>query len=591
MEVTGNVDEGFIKCFTGTSDAVVFFTTEYIDETHYLSPEEKNAKTNGMIDAAVSSLAAVFLNSGIGIDSEGDYDTELAGKQITNIVNSNVNAAKSRGARTSSNKYRNTGNNGYQVKEYEDGIYEGYLTNGKRNGLGLFIYNSGLTYSGHWKNDVPSGRGMKRAEASYSSARRQSGMYNNGKLTGNVAVLEEGGDLYIGGFDSDYRYSGNGKMVYKNGNVYIGEMQKGYCQGKGTMFFNDGTKHVGSFYLGVIIGEGVRYYTDGSRLEGVWSQDGIYGKAKYYFADGGIYDGTFSSKYKFDGHGTRTWPNGDVYTGNFKNGAMSGKGKLTTKDGDSYEGDFLNGQYHGIGVVRFADGRIYQGEVNNGQMTGKGIYSCPDGVIEGNFLNGEAHGWAVFKDDRIIYCGEFDNGKQKGSGILYDKASHEYIRGMWNDEGQLLCSTDRGTCTIEELEGEGEGHLDYSNGDVYDGYIKYITPEGNGVYTYANGDKIEGTFVHGICEGKATITYVNGEKYIGETKNNKMNGNGTYLWPNGNSYIGKYYMGYQLGVGTMLYSNNRYESGSWKDGVLVKKEDEGKWKYENGKIVYKSKRR
>ena len=43
---------------------------------------------------------------------------------------------------------------------------------------------------------------------------------------------------------------------------------------------------------------------------------------------------------KIEGKGVWSWPNGDKYIRNFKNGKYNGYGVLVYNDGKRYEGDF-----------------------------------------------------------------------------------------------------------------------------------------------------------------------------------------------------------------------------------------------------------
>ena len=83
-------------------------------------------------------------------------------------------------------------------KEYHNGKYEGDYLNGKREGKGIYIYNSGDIYEGEYKNDLKDGYGIYK--------------YNNG-------------DVYEGNYKEGF-YDGKGKYTYADGDIYDGEFKK-----------------------------------------------------------------------------------------------------------------------------------------------------------------------------------------------------------------------------------------------------------------------------------------------------------------------------------------------------------------------------
>lgn len=83
-------------------------------------------------------------------------------------------------------------------------------------------------------------------------------------------------------------YSGNGKVSWTNGDVYVGELKEGYRMGNGRM-----------------------EWTSGDRYEGQWRSNLRHGK------------------------GTLTWKSGDSWTGNFKEDERTEDGVLTRRGIDS----------------------------------------------------------------------------------------------------------------------------------------------------------------------------------------------------------------------------------------------------------------
>lgn len=84
-----------------------------------------------------------------------------------------------------------------------------------------------------------------------------------------------------------------------------------------------------------------------------------------------------------DGHGTLTYPNGDYYTGEWRDGCKHGKGEFHYMDGSSYVGDWVDDQ------VRQPP-RRYLPLVHPEQPSGWGKLVWRNGVVyEGSWLEGK----------------------------------------------------------------------------------------------------------------------------------------------------------------------------------------------------------
>ena len=84
-------------------------------------------------------------------------------------------------------------------------------------------------------------------------------------------------------------------------------------------------------------------------------------------------------------------PNGDQFTGAFKEDGTYDYGTLRKANGLVYFGDFENG--HGSGVLIDEQGiPIYEPEFSEGLKSGVGILKDLDGSFLGEFLDGLPHG-------------------------------------------------------------------------------------------------------------------------------------------------------------------------------------------------------
>lgn len=109
--------------------------------------------------------------------------------------------------------------NGVQIKDYEEGKYQGEFRNGKRDGRGIFIYKTGDRYEGEFRNDKAEGRGR---------------------------FLWKAGNKYEGYFVNGLR-TGRGVFFFQSGNRYVGDFLNGKKEGKGTFIFADGNVYDGSW--------------------------------------------------------------------------------------------------------------------------------------------------------------------------------------------------------------------------------------------------------------------------------------------------------------------------------------------------------
>jgi hypothetical protein len=69
-------------------------------------------------------------------------------------------------------------------------------------------------------------------------------------------------------------------------------------------------------------------------------------------------------------HRKKTWPDGRVYEGEWKDNKKNGRGKETRPNGQVYEGEYKESKRRGQGTVTNADGRREIGTWRNGALVG-----------------------------------------------------------------------------------------------------------------------------------------------------------------------------------------------------------------------------
>ena len=106
---------------------------------------------------------------------------------------------------------------------------------------------------------------------------------------------------------------------------------------------------------------------------------------------------------------------------------------------------------------------------------------------------------SIYKDKKVLFQGEYRNGK------LY-----------------------------------GQGSITFPDGIKYIGELKYNKPYGHGTKflpepkpIFYNNTKYVGEFKYGLLNGQAMITYANGTKFVGNFRDGSYYGPGTYTFANG----------------------------------------------------------
>ena len=199
---------------------------------------------------------------------------------------------------------------------------------------------------------------------------------------------------------------------YENGDHYLGDMKNGLPDGNGTLntiLDGMGYTYVGQFKNGKKNGKGNLSSKDNKyNYDGGWREDkknGIgtlfdygdkceilnmkrRGKDIHIWNDCIKYEGNLENV-KSSRYGTFFLINGDVYTGNFDQGKISGQVSIKYKNGDSYNGYYENDGKCGYGCFFANNGDSYEGDFLNNLYNGEGKLTKADGeIIKGIFKNG-----------------------------------------------------------------------------------------------------------------------------------------------------------------------------------------------------------
>jgi serine/threonine-protein kinase PpkA len=140
-----------------------------------------------------------------------------------------------------------------------------------------------------------------------------------------------------------------------------------------------------------------------------------------------------------NGIGTFHYPNGDKYSGEFRNAVINGRGTYQYSNGEKYVGEFKNGLLNGRGTYHYNSGNRYDGQWENGKRHGQGAFfnaNRGDKYV-GTYRNGRANGQGIYyysNGDR--YEGEWRNGRKHGEGVFYS-ASGKKVVGIWENDRRV----------------------------------------------------------------------------------------------------------------------------------------------------------
>ena len=215
------------------------------------------------------------------------------------------------------------------------------------------------------------------------------------------------------------------------------------------------------------------------------------------------------------------------------------------------------------------------------------------------FNNGLANGatkYIVDKKNKIIFEGEFENGKPKGYGKFSLVNEGRYYEGIWDNTFLIGIETYKdGTLYIGEFQNnkkEGVGMYRWPDGTIYYGEWKNDNMEGFCYIKFADDRKYEGQMINGVKSGYGEFTWKSIRKYIGNYVNDLKEGFGIYIWniKTFEIYIGFWYKGKMEGIGMIINGDNKH-FGRWSKGKKIeafKNERDLKLKLKSTEFVLRS---
>ena len=279
-----------------------------------------------------------------------------------------------------------------------------------------------------------------------------------------------------------------------------------------------------------------------------------------------------------------------IFEGEYLNGKKNGKGKEYIHHGRIiFEGEYLNGKKNGKGKDYYCDGKLcFEGYYRDNRQSEGKVYDEEGNILcELKNINGKGK---EFDYGRLIFEGEYVNGKRNGKGKKYNYHGRlifegVYLNGKKNGKGKEYDSFSG----ILKFEGEYLNGKKWQ-GKVFDKFnnIAFELKGGKGlIKEYSDYDILifEGVYVNGVRNGK-------GKKYNhlklifeGEYLNGKKNGKGKeYDYYGKLIFEGEYLYGYKLKGKEYINKKLAYEGE-----YLYNRKWNGKGYDKDGNIIYELK--
>jgi hypothetical protein len=251
---------------------------------------------------------------------------------------------------------------------------------------------------------------------------------------------------------------------------YHGQFVEGERHGQGVLYSETGA-YYGGFCRGQRLGNGQEHRSDGTHISGVYSPG-----ERLDSVTAQLHNGSQPSTARTGSSSKQT-----SYSSSTGSSGSSSSGSGSSSN--PYAMGVLNGPVR----IAFADGAVYSGEMRDGRVTGSGEYTSVLGEqLCGTFLNGELHTPATTTtttttsattDSTSYYCdaggqvweGTWRNGCLHGSNCRYSSAELGSYTGDW-------CNGDR----------RGKGETVLPSGTVHKGF--YLDGDRCGLGTVVKGN-------------------------------------------------------------------------------------------------------
>lgn len=321
-------------------------------------------------------------------------------------------------------QWRNNMMNGQGIlKVPSEGTYTGDFLDSEKSGHGKFVWDDGAVYDGEWKYDQMNGQGTYTSPDGV----RYIGTFKDNLFLEGTCEFEND----TGSYTATYKECtiSNLSVLFVDGTKYSGATDGVTFCGTGEIQFANGDQYVGKFDGGLRNGQGVYTWSNGDSYNGAWEDDSMSGSGKYTYANGSYAQGDFEDNQFIDGSYKVVNDFGD-YTFTIENQKPVSI-KMVLKSGTTYSGDLKDGELTGTAQISYSNGDKYSGKVVEGYKSGQGSYTWSSGAsYEGNWKDDKMSGQGTYyyssKETGYKLTGNFEKGVPNGECRYYVTSSESY---------------------------------------------------------------------------------------------------------------------------------------------------------------------
>ncbi len=215
---------------------------------------------------------------------------------------------------------------------------------------------------------------------------------------------------------------------------------------------------------------------------------------------------------------------------------------LTTKvdnekwmTGATYKGEWLHNKHHGFGIKTWSNGNVYEGEFKEGMRDGHGTFwEKTKGAQPQQQQQQQGSTSSASSSATLNSTGSLSTSQTLGS-------TNKSLSGT----ASSISSTSAGTSFASASD---KNNARKNLRKVYTGNWQRDQRHGLGVYFYPDGTRYEGNFADGLRHGKGTYFMANETVYVGDWVNDRQCGFGTLSSATG-IYEGQFLNGKREGQG------------------------------------------